>query len=298
MPAVNHALAASRVHPASWWILGLSGATAANLASNLWLSSHLIMWSIAIILLCRDDSARGKSLRFYFVVCSVIVVVRVGLHLIFQAEPIDQMSVWLAASDALKLAAIIVCIAVANSLANPRELLRSTPKALYELGAAIVIAINLAPQLVTSLQRVRRAAALRGRSKGMRSLNGILIPTLEDALQRSLDLAASMSSRGFGARQPQPQWRSRVAIASAFVSLSLMALATYSLLATSEETVGIALAAGSLLPLAVFVRLRGAGVVRTRFRMRKLVWQDLAIIGIALCVIWVGWYFSLPVVGD
>lgn len=298
MQAMNHALSASRVHPASWWLLGLSGATAANLASNIWLSSHLIIWAIFIILLCRDDSARGKSLRFYLVICSVIVMVRVGLHLIFQAEPIDQMSVWLATSDALKLAAIIMCIAVANSLANPRELLRSTPKALYELGAAIAIAVNLAPQLVSSLQRVRRAATLRGRSKGMRALNGILIPTLEDAMQRSLELAASMSSRGFGARKSQPAWRNRVASGSAFVSLSLMMFATYVLLATSEELLGLGLAAGSLLPLTLFVRLRGAGVVRTRFRIRRLVWQDLAIVSTAMFVIFVGWYFSFPVVGD
>ena len=37
-----------------------------------------------------------------------------------------------------------------------------------------------------------------GRSTGIRALHSIVIPVLEDALERSLLLAASMDSRGYG----------------------------------------------------------------------------------------------------
>ena len=295
---MNHSLSANRVHPGSWWLLGLCGALAANLAANIYFSANLIAAAVGLIFLCRDESVRGRSIRFYLTISAFAVLIRIGLHLIFQAEPITQLGVWVAAGQALKLAAIIMSIAVANTLASPRELLRSTPKALHELAAAIAIAINLAPQLVQSLQRVRRAAALRGRSKGMRSLNGILIPTLEDALQRSLDLAASMNARGFGKRAAQPAALRRWATVSAFGSLSLLGWATYSLMMNSESTPGLVLGGSAILLMALFVRLQGREVKRSRFRVRKLVWQDLLVTGIAIAVLVVGWWLSIPIAGD
>ena len=64
--------------------------------------------------------------------------------------------------DGMRLAAIIICVGAANSLANPRRLLASLPPALYEVGTAVVIALSLFPQLAESVQRVRRARRLRG----------------------------------------------------------------------------------------------------------------------------------------
>lgn len=295
---MSHALSANRVHPGSWWILGLCGALAANLAGNIWFSNQLILAAVALILICRDASSRAQGLGFYLAICGFIVAVRISLHLIFQAEPITQLGLWITAGDALKLAAIIMSIAVANTLASPRELLRSTPKALYELAAAVAIAINLTPQLVDSLQRVRRAAALRGRSKGMRALSSILVPTLEDAMQRSLDLASSMALRGFGAREPHSRANRIATVAAALSSLSLMAFATYSFLTSAESSPGLALALASLAPLALFVRLQGAGIVRTRLRIRRFQLQDAVLICLGIATLLTAWWLSIPVVGD
>ena len=99
----------------------------------------------------------------------------------------------------MRLAAILICVGAANTLANPRKLLASLPPALYEVGTAVVIALSLFPQLAESVQRVRRARRLRGEpGKGVRALRRVVIPVLEDALDRSLELAASMDARGYG----------------------------------------------------------------------------------------------------
>ena len=73
------------------------------------------------------------------------------------------------------------------------------PAALYEVGVAVVVAMTLAPQMVTDVGRVRATRRLRGRpDRGVRALRGVAVPVLEGALDRSLTLAAAMDSRGYG----------------------------------------------------------------------------------------------------
>src|SRR5690606_7300553 len=103
------------------------------------------------------------------------------------------------ATDALRLGLILVAVGAANALANPKRPLRSVPTPLYDVSVAVVIALTVAPQLVESTLRVRRARRLRGgRTGGMRAVRAIAIPVLEDAVDRCLALAAAMEARGYG----------------------------------------------------------------------------------------------------
>jgi energy-coupling factor transport system permease protein len=73
------------------------------------------------------------------------------------------------------------------------------PATLYEVGTALVVALTYAPQLVEDARRVRAARRLRGHDgRGPRELARLAVPVLDSALERSLDLAASMESRGYG----------------------------------------------------------------------------------------------------
>ncbi len=101
--------------------------------------------------------------------------------------------------DGLRLATMVICFGSANALANPKRLLKSLPSALYEVGTVVVVSLSVLPQLAESVQRVNRARRLRGSvEKKRKALRAIIIPVLEDALNRSLQLAASMDSRGYG----------------------------------------------------------------------------------------------------
>ena len=105
----------------------------------------------------------------------------------------------------LQLATMLACVGAANALANPRRLLRAVPGALYEVGVAVVVALSFSPQLVEGVGRVRAARRLRGRPHtGLRGLRGVAMPVLEGALERSVDLAAAMDSRGFGRGAGRP----------------------------------------------------------------------------------------------
>ena len=180
------------------------------------------------VVLRRSDHPWSASFRLYLVFGAVIVVVRVVFRVLLGGGYGDTVLVtlptiplpdWVAGIrllgpvtleavlgglyDGMRLATIVICVGAANSLANPKRLLKSMPPALYEIGTAIVVAVALLPQLADSLRRVRAARALRGLPRGagggrIGRLRGIVVPVMEDALERSMTLAAGMDARGYG----------------------------------------------------------------------------------------------------
>ncbi|HVD24066.1 MAG TPA: energy-coupling factor transporter transmembrane component T, partial [Lapillicoccus sp.] len=113
--------------------------------------------------------------------------------------PVSLEALVAAAAEGLRLAATLACLGAANALASPKRLLRYLPATLYDVGTAVVVALTYAPQLAGLAGRVRAARRLRGHSgHGVRELGRLVGPVLEGSLDRSLDLAASMESRGYG----------------------------------------------------------------------------------------------------
>lgn len=120
----------------------------------------------------------------------------VGIRL---GGPVTEQRLQSTLKEATLLAALILIFALSNSLSNPHSLLKVLPRRFYSLGLAGVIATSVAPQAVRSISRVRTAKRLRGQSgNGLGSWRRVAIPVLEDSLERSIDLAASLESRGYG----------------------------------------------------------------------------------------------------
>jgi energy-coupling factor transport system permease protein len=183
--------------------------------------------------------------------------------------PVTAESLLAAAYDGLRLATMLVCLGAANSLANPRRMLKSLPGALYEVGMAVVVALSIAPQLVESVLRVRRARRLRENPpRGLHALGGILLPVLEDALDRSLHLAASMDARGYGRRGAVTPAERRRSGALVVAGLLGVCAGLFGLLGgiTGSRALGLVmLLAGGAVAVAGMV-LGGRHVQRTRYR--------------------------------
>ena len=142
----------------------------------------------------------------------------------------------------LRLAVLIACFGAANALAHPARLVRILPAALYEVGVAVVVALTFVPQLAESVVRVRAAQRLRGRSiTGLRGLRGLLVPVLEEGLERAIALAASMDSRGYGRRAQQPKLTRRISAAGVLLGLGGAVVGTYQLISTDGQALGVAL---------------------------------------------------------
>jgi energy-coupling factor transport system permease protein len=252
--------------------------------------------------LCRDDSPWSKSITFYLQLGALVVLLRVLFRIIFNLAdatqdiflrlpslsldlglgnslhllgPISYFSIHAALVDGFRLAAIILSVGMANSLANPRKLLRATPGALYEIATAVSIAINLAPQLIASLKQVRRARGLRGHSKGIKSLTGIVIPVLEDTIEQSMQLAASMSARGFGRKTNQSKNKLRLTRIAAFLTLTLLTIGIAMLLfSPMEQQIDLLILLSGTIFAGITLKLSSARSNRTKYIVQRWQWAD------------------------
>lgn len=232
------------LHPAAWWLWAIGIAIAVNRTTN----PLLLLLALAVLGFVvanrRSEAPWARAFKYYLWLGLSVIVLRIVFRTIFGSgiTPTDHLLFTLphiptphwyagisiggpvsleatlsAATDGLRLATMLCCVGAANALANPKRALRLLPGALYELGMAVVVSLSVAPQLIESVQRVARARRLRnGRARGVRALRSIAIPVLEDAMDRSLRLAAAMDSRGYG-RAGTATRRSRRATASLMI---------------------------------------------------------------------------------
>ena len=281
------------LHPGAWWLWAMGLAAAATSTTNPLLLLVIVGIAAVTVSLRRSDHPWSRSFRLYLAFGLVIVLIRVLFRVLLGGGygtvvlldlpevplpdwvagirllgPVTLESVLAGLYDGMRLATIVICVGAANALANPKRLLKSMPPALYEIGTAIVVAVALLPQLADSLRRVRAARQLRGVPGGrIGRLRGVVVPVMEDALERSMSLAAGMDARGYGRAGDLTRVQRRTTGALMLTGLVGICIGTYALL---DQTAprwlvlpgllgGVALAAGGFWSA-------GRRVQRSRYR--------------------------------
>jgi energy-coupling factor transport system permease protein len=305
------------LHPVAWWLWALGLAVAASSTVNPFALLLLVGVAAVVVSLRRSDQPWAGSFRLYVGLGIMIVVVRVVFRVVFGsgypgtvliALPEVPLPDWVAGVrllgpvtvpgllaglyDGLRLATIVICVGAANSLANPKRLLRSVPPALYEIGTALVVAVTVLPQFADSLRRVRAAQQLRagetGRVAGLRRL---LVPVLEDALERSLALAAGMDSRGYGRSTGLSRSGRRTTGVLMLVGLGGVCVGVYAVLDQTAPRY-LALPMLGLGVLAAVSGLVSAGrrVERSRYRPDRWRWPELTVAASGVLAGALGWW--------
>lgn len=307
------------LHPVAWWLWAVGLAVAASFTTNPWLLLLLIGVACLAVAARRGHQPWADSFRLYLWLGLAIVVIRVLFRLVFGGGdggpvildlpeiplphwtlglrlfgPVTRESVLAGLYDGLRLAAIVICLGAANALANPKRLLRSMPPALYEIGSALVVAVTVLPQLADSLRRVRAAQTLRGGDSGrVRGLRRILVPVLEDALERSLALAAGMDTRGYGRTSGATPRERRTTGGLMVLGLGAVCVGVYAGLdASTPAWLGRPMLLLGVVVSVVAVRLAGRRVRRSRYRPDIWSWPELVVATSGLLAGAAGWWLS------
>ena len=156
------------LHPVAWWVWAIGLAVAASFTTNPLLLLLLVGVAALVVASRRSAQPWGASFRLYLLLGVAIVVIRVVFRLVFGGGypgevildlpqvplpdfvlgitllgPVTREALLSGLYDGMRLATIVICVGAANSLANPKRLLRSVPPALYEIGTALVVAVTV-----------------------------------------------------------------------------------------------------------------------------------------------------------
>jgi len=277
------------LHPWAWWCWAIGIGIAVSGTTNPLLLALIATAMVAVVMLRRSDAPWARSVKTYLLLSLFVIGMRLFFQILLGGNhgetvlftlPQVPLPDWAAGIqlggtvtaealtstlyDALRLAVMLLCIGAANALANPRQALRSVPAALYEASVAVVIALSVAPQLIESVQRVRRARRLRGNSStSLRTLGTIAMPVLADAVERSMALAAGMESRGFGRTRGLP---TKGTLPLMLVSSMVATAGVFLLLSTDFWALSLGLLAAGVTAATLGLRLAGRRLRVTAYR--------------------------------
>lgn len=307
------------LHPVAWWGWALGLAVAASSTTNPLVLLTVVGVAATAVALRRSDQPWADSFRLYVMLGVLIVLVRVAFRLLFgtgvpgtvlldlpQVQlpdavagivllgPITRESLLAGLYDGLRLAAIVISVGAANALANPKRLLRSVPPALYEVGTALVVAVTMLPQFAESARRVRAAQSLRGGDTGrVRGLRRFLVPVLEDALERSLAMAAGMDARGYGRAGAATRGQRARTGTLMLTGLIGVCVGTYAVLdPTAPRWLALPMLLGGLAVAGLGLVSAGARVQRTRYRPDRWRWPELVVLAGGAVAAYAGWWVA------
>ena len=281
------------LHPGAWWLWALGLAAAASRTQNPVPLLLILVVTGFVVAARKSDAPWARSYAAFLKLALLVIAIRIVFQAVLSSGSqgptvlfslpelpvpgdtgiklggeISLEAVLRAFYEGLQLATILCCVGAANSLGSARRLLRYVPGALYEIGVACVIALTFAPQLVTDAGRVRAAHRLRGQgTRGLGSLRRLAMPVLEGALERSVELAAAMDSRGYGRTTDTSRVSRRLTGALVFGGLLGVCIGVYGLLAgTSASWVGMPMLAGGCVLAAAGMYFGGRRTGRTKYR--------------------------------
>lgn len=212
------------------WIWSLILAIGVVALDNVWVALATVGVAVLFVRMRSDGSPWNStfwwSLRLgaFIISIRVLIGVLIGIPIpgtVLFRIPILDLPSWMpgiriggavtlerlssSVHEGVIIATMIALFGAASALTSPHKLLRVLPVFIYEIGVTLVIATSVFPQLTQSFQRIRRAQYMRGIEKV--SLRSIALPLLEETLTRSLQLAQSMDSRGYGVSRKRSRYR-------------------------------------------------------------------------------------------
>jgi energy-coupling factor transport system permease protein len=176
-------------------------------------------------------------------------------------------------AEGFAIVGVMAVFGAFNAVVSHSELVQSTPRAFYEVGLIVVVALAFVPSTLAAIGDVREADRARtgGRVVRRGRLVRQVVPVLELGMERAVTLAESMDARGFARAGAGP--RDHVAGWLGVGSLLALGAAFVALVGESRVTAGVLGLVGTV-GLAVAVLLASSGSPRARYRPRRMTGVD------------------------
>ena len=239
-----------RFHPMVWpiWLLAGTLAVSSNPLHNL----LLLLGAALVTLVCQNDSPVGRAFGFFVRIGLVVIGLRLVLSLVavggftYGTTPLGRLPVvalpwWLGGLalggpftlemlasgivGGVQLLTLLALFGAFNAVADHYGLLRRAPSFLGGIGLVLTIGLAFVPQTLGQLGAIRESQRVRGhRFRTWRDALPLLVPLISGGMERSLQLAEAMDSRGYGARRPGSGRTLLLEGAGSFVGLLRLAL--------------------------------------------------------------------------
>lgn len=281
--------AAGRLDPRAWVVWLLAGALVTIATRNPLYLVLLLAISRTVDAVAGQREAASWSLPFWrlsivivlFSMAFNMLMAHVGETVLFRLPdswwlvggPITLEAALFGFVSGMSLITLLSFFLTFSHVVPPHRLVQLVPRALHELGLVTLIAITFLPEALVQQKRIREAQAIRGlRATGIGVWRPLAVPLLIGGLERSLNLAETMVSRGFGATATRQHGvGARLLLGLALV----LALGGSLWLAWGGAQGWLVLVAGLLLIGGAYW-LIGRGVRRTHYRPLTWGWRDTA----------------------
>lgn len=196
---------------------------------------------------------------------------------------IDRGVVLQSAAEGFAIVGIMAAFGAFNAVASHHELLQSAPRAFYEPGLVVTVALAFVPSTIAAIRSVREADQARtgGRVVRRGRLVRQAVTLLESGLERAVNLAESMDARGFG-HQAVTRAERGSAVLGGLALLSLGG-AFVALVARERAVAGVCALVG-VAALVAAVAVASGAVRRVRYRPRAMTTADWFVVAGAVLV--------------
>lgn len=111
--------------------------------------------------------------------------------------PVTKQVLTSAAEEGVKMIGVLCSFGATFSYVSPSRLIRMLPKPMLEAGLILSIAIGFAPSIARTYRDIKETQTVR-RLHRRSPISEIFLPVLTTSLDRSIDIAEALESRGFG----------------------------------------------------------------------------------------------------
>jgi energy-coupling factor transport system permease protein len=184
-------------------------------------------------------------------------------------------------AEGFAVVGVMAAFGAFNAVVSHYELTQSAPRAFYEIGLVITVALAFVPSTLAAIDAVREADRARTGGRVIRRgrLLRLIVPILESGMERAISLAESMDSRGFARGGASDTDR-----IAAWCSLAALLALGGAFVALVGRANGPAIALGlvGIAALVGAVALASKATSRVRYRPRHMTRADWSVAGVSL----------------